>query len=322
MHTINVSTVQEVLEQFRQDVVAALRSEGFRPPAEADTPGNHYQAVAAWVRLQHRSVTKAPRLVRRSNELQLRSVEPAVQSALDGIRAEFERGDDLTHRLSRQFYKAGFNDFLFNSFGIQHIHLGATGAGIDSTNQHVMSGGADALLFVMIKTGEVYFLDVLDHHVFDSPEMSKSLVQIVLRNWPDLLKPCELPGVVRVDMTFEDAFRKQKAGFTTAFEVDGKFFIRDGQVLDGKVNDGKRASCTSMVVVAETNRILNGISRLVEFVEREASTLSELAESRIGTRPTEFKLMVVRAGDVVVVREQNAAIEFFHDGKNCGLLPR
>jgi len=241
---------------------------------------------------------------------------------LDGIRAEFERGDDLTHRLSRQFYKAGFNDFLFNSFGIQHIHLGATGAGIDSTNQHVMSGGADALLFVMIKTGEVYFLDVLDHHVFDSPEMSKSLVQIVLRNWPDLLKPCELPGVVRVDMTFEDAFRKQKAGFTTAFEVDGKFFIRDGQVLDGKVNDGKRASCTSMVVVAETNRILNGISRLVEFVEREASTLSELAESRIGTRPTEFKLMVVRAGDVVVVREQNAAIEFFHDGKNCGLLPR
>jgi hypothetical protein len=48
----------------------------------------------------------------------------------------------MTHRLTRHFYKDGFNDFLFNHFGIHPMHLGAPGAALDSTGHHAMAGGA------------------------------------------------------------------------------------------------------------------------------------------------------------------------------------
>jgi hypothetical protein len=320
VQTVKVSTVQEVLEQFRQDVVAGLRSSGFKPPPEAEIPGNHYEAVTAWVRLQHRSVAKTPRSVSVSAELQLRNLETPIQSALGEIRTEFERGKDLTPRLTRQFYKAAFNDFLFNVFGIQHIHLGPPGAARDKTKLHVMSGGADALLFVMIEPSAVYFLDVLDHDVFDSPEMSKSLVRIAIKNWPALLDPYTVPGVTDVKPSFEGAFSLQKAGFVTLFELDGKVFMRGGNVLDGKVNNGKRATCTSTQVVRVARRILNGIVSLVEYIEREAIALAELMESRIGRKPTELKLVVVQVGNVTVLRDENTAIKFVRNGSTFGLL--
>jgi hypothetical protein len=320
MQTIKVSTIEEVLEHLRRQIVAALRAGGFQPPPEADIPGKCEQAVRAWVRLQHRGVPRGSRVVRESHEIRQRGLEPPTQSALAAIRSEFEQGDDLTHRLTRQFYKAEFNDFLFNTFGIQHIHLGTPRAGQDTTKKHSMSGGGRALLFVLIGPRDGYFIDVVDHDVFNDPKMAKSLVQIVLRNWPDLLKPYMNPGVVSSDMSFEDAFRFAKAGFTTPFEVDGVVLV-GGTVLDGKVTHDKRASCTSIEVVVATNRILNGVVRVVDFVTREVYALAEVAESRMGARPSEFNLEVVRAGNILVVREQNTGMEVFDDGHDCGLLP-
>ena len=76
-----------------------------------------------------------------SRELQARTLDSAIQHSVAAIRSEFEQGADVTHRLTRQFYKAGFNDFLFNTFGIHHIHLGQPGVALDKTKQHIMSGG-------------------------------------------------------------------------------------------------------------------------------------------------------------------------------------
>jgi hypothetical protein len=318
-HILKISTLQEVLEQFRQDVTARLRADGFKLPQEADKPGNCHQALAAWIRLKHRGITKAQRRVLRSRELQQRNLEPTVQDGVDAVQFEIESGDDPTHRLTRQFFKAGFNDFLFNTFGIQHVHLGIPGVGMDKTKQHVMSGGGDALLFLMVDVSKAYLLDVLDHDVFDNAEKAKGLVQIALRNWPDLLEPYKIPGVVSSELSFEDAFKAKKFGFTTLFEVDGAFFAR-GNVLDGKVINGVRAACTSTEVVDATNKILNRIVQLVEFITREAPTLPGL-EPGMGRHSSEIKLDVVQAGGTVIIREQNSGTKFFHDGITCGVLP-
>lgn len=321
MSSIKVSTIKEVLEQFRLDIVAQLQAGRFKVPAAAKIPGNCDHALRAWVRLQHRGVPQTRRTVYESIELQQRSLDANVRASLLAIRSEFERGDDVTHRLTRDFYRAGFNDFLFNTFGIQHLHLGAPGAGRDKTRQHQMSGADSALLFAVVEQQEVYFVDVLDHEVFDRPELAKALVQTGLRNWSKLLSRYAIAGMQSADLSFEEAFRGAKAGFTTVFQVDGFFFAR-GTVRDGKVVNGFRTSCTSTEVVIAADRILNLVAEVARYVARESETLAGTAESNLGVRPSEFRLEVVQAGPVVVLRDQRTGMEFFGNGRYCGsILP-
>jgi hypothetical protein len=235
------------------------------------------------------------------------------------IREEFERGDDLTPRLTRNFYKTGFNDFLFNTFGIQHMHLGVSGAAWDRTKKHPMSGGTDALLFVVVQAASAYFVDVVNHDVFESAELSKALVQTILRNWPEVLEQYRIPDVVGSDLCFEKAFKLAKSGFTVLFEVDGMFFAR-GAAFDGKVANGKRAAGTSMDVVDVTNRTLNMVVALVEFATREAASIAQAAKEYSGVRPDALDLEVARAGRVVVLREQNTGMEIVFNGDRIDLL--
>lgn len=318
MPSIKVSTVHEVLEQFRRDIVAQLQAVGVQVPPEAHVPGNCDQALFAWVRIQHRAIPPIRRTVCESMELRQRTLGADIQASISAIRLEIERGDDVTHRLTRSFYRAGFNDFLFNTFGIQHLHLGACGVGRDKTRRHAMSGSDDALLFAAFGQKEAYFIEVLNHEVFNSAEMTKSLVQIALRNWPNSLKRYVLVGA-RGSSSFEEAFRGAKAGFGTLFEIDGVCFTR-GTVLDGKVTNGIRAACTSTEVIDAADRILNMIIEVVRFVTREAETLAETVESQTGIRPNEFRLEVVQAGPSVVLRDQNTSMVFFDNGRNVGSL--
>lgn len=85
MLTPTVSTIQEVYEQFRQDLVASLRAAGFKPPPEAELPGNCRAAAIAWVRLQDRSIPPAPREVHLSQELSTRQLSPAQRRALEQV---------------------------------------------------------------------------------------------------------------------------------------------------------------------------------------------------------------------------------------------
>jgi len=312
LQSVEVSTVEEVLERFRKDVVAGLEADGFKPPAEAQIPGNCYQAVAAWVRLQHRGVTPTPRIVRTSRELLQHDLDPVTRSSLEAVQVEFEHGVPLTHRLTRQFYKAGFNDFLFNAFGIQHLHLGAPAGALDKTKQHVMSGSGDTLLFAIIGEEEAYFLDVLDHDVFDSPEKTKWLVRVALRNWPSVLQPYIVPNVVSSELSFEGAFRLKKSGFTVLFDVDGVFFA-PGNVLDGKVTSGVRVACTSTEVVDATNRILNRIVELVEFIRSETGASAPPGQ-------TEVRLEVIQGGSAAIIRDQVSGAQYLHDGQLCSIL--
>jgi hypothetical protein len=154
---VKITTVDDVLERFRTAIVAQLRGGKFEVPDSADVPGGCYEALSAYVRLRHRAIGSTPRTVLKSGELQQRNLGSDMQASLAAIEVAFQRGNDLTQRLTRQFYKAGFNDFLFNAFGVQHMHLGELGAGRDRTKQHLMCAGTSALLFLMTTPQAAYF---------------------------------------------------------------------------------------------------------------------------------------------------------------------
>jgi len=324
MGSVEVSTVREVLEQLREDVVAELQRRKVKVPQEALVTGASERAVAAWVRLQNRSLAAVPRTVRESPELLMHDLGAGTRASVATIRSEFERGDNLTHRLSREFYKSGFNDFLFNTFGIHHMHLGVLGQGKDRTKQHTMSGGVHELLFVIVRREEAYFLDVLDHDVFDDAAMTKSLVQIAQRNWPSVLEQYVIQAE-DADLSFEEAFKMAKSGFTVPFEVDGVIFA-SGNVLDGKVRRLKgprgedagysRSACTSTNVMRTTHHVLNAVANLVGAISRDANSLADQIESETGKRPTAFRLEVIEFGALIVIRDKSTGTEFMGDGRS------
>lgn len=324
MTTVGVSTVKEVLENLRQEIVATLQSRKIRPPQDALVAGGAEAAVAAWVRHQKRSVAAVPRRVHEAPELLARPLDAGTRDALATIKTEFQRGDDMTQRLTRHFYKAGFNDFLFNTFGVHHLHLGEPGQATDSTKQHAMAGGADDLLFVIVRDKDAYFLDVLDHDTFDDAGMTKSLVQIAQKNWPKLLEQYVL-RVESTDLSFDNAFQMAKKGFTVPFEVDGVVFAA-GNVLDGKVRKLKgpngedagyeRSACTSADVIATTHHMLNAVVGLVKSLAGDAEALADQVEKRTGERPLDFRLEVVALGNLVILRDKATRVEFASDGRS------
>jgi len=95
--TVTISTIPEVLERLRIVVVGQLHS----IPARA--------------------------LSTRADSPRGRILPTDVHAAMSTIESECLRGEDLTHRMTRKFYKSSFNDFLFNNFGIHHLHLGPAG---------------------------------------------------------------------------------------------------------------------------------------------------------------------------------------------------
>ena len=313
---VSVSTPETVLEQFRADLVAQLEADFVVPP-EAKSRGNCHAAVVAWQRLRHRAVPAIPRRVLASPEVLARDLGPHLRAGLAEVQAEIERGDDMAPRLTRKFYKTGFNDFLFNNFAIQHMHLGPRGADLDKTKRHRMAGGGKLVVFALVSPSEAYLLDVLSHDAFDDVKMAKELIRIALRDRRNLLARYIMPADCEATMPFESAFTLAKGGFGTAFKLDGVSFMTGSTVMDGRVEDGKRDACTSIWVVDAANRIVGLVRKAVDLLQKEAEHLAENVAVFAGSRPTSFTPVVVYAstGEVELLDEATG-VTFGSDGRS------
>lgn len=318
MPTLEVSEVSEVLERLRSDVVSYLQAQGIQVPQQAREPGACHEAVLAYQRLMHRRLEATPRTVARSPELRKSCRYPRFFDAIEHIRAELEHGDDMTQRLTRYFFRSGFNDFLFNNFGIHHFHLGPRNAALDKTGKHPMAAGAKDLLFAWVTPTEAYLLDVLDHDVFDDAEETKKLIQTALRGRPEFVRQHVAPNVVGADQSFEEAFELARSGFVTCYEIDGYFFLTGGTVMDGTVRKGLRGPCTSAAVVDATNHVLNQIVRLVEYLRNNRRSVQIVLASASEESSSSLSLEVVEFGPAVVLRDRGSGVEFIADGERRG----
>lgn len=318
MDRLEVPSPAEVLEGLRRDIVANLRAQGFEVPSDAQVEGNCRQAMLAYQRLTHRKLSAVPRTVQYSPELLAGSATAAHAEALKIVASEFEHGEDMTQRLTRHFFRSGFNDFLFNNFGIHHLHLGTRNLSRDRTRNHPMASGGKDLLFAWVTPSEAYLLDILDHHVFDNAAMSKKLVQIALRERPDFVRAHVAEGVTGAEQSFEGAFEIAKAGFVTGYELGGHFFLTGGTVLDGRVGNGRRGACTSIRVVVAANRALNRVVEFVDHLRQHSEALAEVVARATGVRPAKFELEVVKFGNAVLLRDRSSGVEFALEGVRCG----
>ena len=155
---------------------ALLGQYGHSPPAGERAT----DTVEGFLNLQTRLVSRAPRAVHRSRELDAKALAAWNRAGLELIEGKARRGEDLAPHLSTRNRNANYDDALMNEWGIHHFHLGRmrTRSGFNSRTE--------ALLFAVVRPDDLYLVDVLDHDRADG-FANRSLIEVVHRNWPHLI---------------------------------------------------------------------------------------------------------------------------------------
>jgi len=183
-----------------------------------------------------RLVPKRPREVHRAVELMASGKADEHAAVLGALVEKIERGDDLMAQLSRTVevaYEAGADaagkplarrqdrDLLIADWGIHHLHLSTTVA------QHGFVERTADLLFAAFALDHAYLIGIYPHGSW----ALKELVEVVVRNWPDVGIVHEMKGIVGLTHEYTDDERLQlrKSGITGPVEVDGKVYMTSGR---------------------------------------------------------------------------------------------
>lgn len=219
--------------------------------------------LTRWLDFRLRIIDPRPRRVHLSDCFP-KVLDAATNKALRSMVDAIERGDDINRFQSKGLLysdssgsrRADRTDLLWGDWGMHHLHVA------DYLPNH--SSGfvprSDYLLFVMVFRNDVICIDVRAHA--EGPELfsDQELVRIVARNWPDVMKPFELKGVLPTGVTLTSDERKQlrRSGVATPLEIDGKVYMGLGFGIT-------TASIPLRVTLAK-DRVMRSIAHLAELV--------------------------------------------------------
>ncbi|MGD6831000.1 hypothetical protein ACQCT5_02465 [Sutcliffiella halmapala] len=146
--------------------------------------------------------TPRPRRVHRSNEF---VCPPELLTGLNQLVDLLENGQDISPYLSKQIDNISAIDGMFNDWGVLHLHLGDRPDARDG--RFIVRTGP--LLFLYLMKDDAYLINVHEHGDW----ADKSILQTVQDNWPDLIKPYVLKGVIGLSHQYTE---EQHADFRNA----------------------------------------------------------------------------------------------------------
>lgn len=186
--------------------------------------------------LNHEMKTVAPRPRRTHSspdfDSKLAALDQPKQTAAASIRRKFEEGDDVGGHLSGASVNPSRTDGLLADWGIHHLHISITKR--NPANRFYERTGP--VMFAWIRDDDAYFIDIYPHGIaFPEAWTRQELLKIVDRNWPHLIDPYRLNGVVGLSMNCSDLDRKdlRKVNINSAVPLDSSFIIGPGGGLAG-----------------------------------------------------------------------------------------
>jgi hypothetical protein len=280
------------------DAVAALRRKH---------PGELLTLFFNW---QSRLIPAQPREVMRSVEFDQNPVVAERPAVIAEIIRDIERGDDLTKYLSRRV-RTGFAlpsnptkkqlgrlqhlDLLLNEWGIYHFHLST----IVESDGFVERD--DPLLFVMVRPGKAYLIDIGTHKTF----ADERLAEIAINNWPNDQLFLEIKGIlgVRGGASYTSDERKQlrSAGIAT--------FIQIGNRVSSSPS-GISSAGTSAQAAMSSIRIMRALKKFEEHVLVDNSQVVAFIRKHGGTPgdPPEFEFSFFQNGFGVIEKASGVPI--------------
>jgi len=136
---------------------------------------------------KRRVLRAVPRNVVWSLELRSRTLTSEHRVAVERIARELEEGVDTRPRMTTAIRTAGYNDGLLSDWGIHRLHIGEKPGG---DGFFIERDGP--LLFIFVVEAVAYLIDLRDHGSF----ADEDLIEILHRNWPDVLASWIAPGAI------------------------------------------------------------------------------------------------------------------------------
>jgi len=125
------------------------------------------------------------------------------------------------------------NDLFFSDWGLHHFHLGAD---FSDTRKRVMR--SRRVLIAHLTENDAYLLDVVAHGKgFSDVWGRKVYLEILYRNWPEVLEKYELRGMAVPspiqELRPEDYIRLRQKGINVVIDINGKAFMGPGLGIAG-----------------------------------------------------------------------------------------
>ncbi|GAA5143404.1 hypothetical protein GCM10023213_31120 [Prosthecobacter algae] len=251
-----------------------------------------------------KTITISPRLVHRSSEFneKLKHMDAEKQSAADAIFEKVAAGEDISGHLGRSNHKPEKLDRLLADWGIQHLHI--SNRKNKPTDKLFASTGP--VMFVLFHLKDAYFIDIYSHDTQKHPEVwtRQELIAILRNNWPQVLEPFRMKGVVGLSRDVSDPMERKKlrnANVNAPIQIEKDVYSNPG---GGLMADG-----TPMRVLRAADRIIDSLEQLDrDIMAFNPDTRRRLAQAAGITESSLDYELVKASGQVWSLRVKGSAV--------------
>lgn len=246
--------------------------------------------VERWVNVQLKRINPERRQIQKSPKFRTIILESVTSNALAEIEKKIIQGQDVNPYLSKTLFVKDYTDYLFYDWGIYHLHLSTA-----ISDEGYFMNRSDQLLFITIRKNTVYFIDVLPHnkeYVF----AQKELLEIIYKNWPNILEPYNLKGVNDLQNQIEDAkeiIEMRKAGLFMPRKI--------GNSVYAPMGGGLTTDATGCNASEETDRLYymaqNAMGQAEDIVR---SSPGKIFDFHIKLLPSKGFCIVDQNSDLVI----------------------
>ncbi|MDD2803961.1 MAG: hypothetical protein PHV33_00270 [Elusimicrobiales bacterium] len=234
-----------------------------------------FEVAVKYLNLKLREIAPQPRKVHKAKGF---SCDAKYQKAIDEIERKAASGKSLVPHLSKFFLDLDYNDSLLNDWGLHHLHLSTKVGRAGFTER------TGPLLFAHVLPDTFYMVAVLPHGSWTN----RQLLEEMLKNWPHLLAPYELKGVVGLSQKFTE---KEHAQLRKA-HIQACVQLSDNKVYTS-IGGGMASNGTNIRVVMAHDRWAYYFRDMEKAVKANFNTWqSSLPPDRKYANPPTFKLML------------------------------
>jgi len=243
----------------------------------SDVSDDH-KIVERWANLQLKLIRMAPRRVHKSARLLSRTIPTETTEALVLVEKKCTGGRDLNPHLTKRLLRPDATDYLFADWAIHHLHLSTQ---MDGPTFMKRSG---QLLFAIFTEVDAYFIDIRPHgqnYVF----AQKELLETVHDEWPHLLRPFRLQGVVDISPSIDNPKRihiMRRAGLMLMHKCRDAVYTPMG--------GGMTTAATSARVVDEVDRLYQTVSAVEAHTRSNLNEMKTRIREATGAPPTTIDL--------------------------------